>query len=170
MDALIIVMRIVHIFCGVFWAGTIFFIVLFLQPAIKASGPAGGQVMQRLVAARVLTIVPVFALLTVLSGLWLIWRVSGGGSAEWMGSRHGIALSIGGASAILGFALGLTVMRPSTLRAMAIGQAAQAAGGPPTPEQQAQMQALQKRARSSAVGVAHLLAIAVIAMAVARYL
>lgn len=166
MDVPMIALRLIHILCGVFWAGSIFFIVSFLQPAVKASGPAGGQFMQRLVATRVLTIVPVLAMLTILSGGFLIWRVAGG-SAEWMGSRTGITLSVGATASVVGFLIGFFVMRRATLQVLSI---AQAAGGSPTPEQQAQIQALQRRARTSAVAVAHLLVVAVITMAVARYL
>lgn len=170
MNVVTIALRLVHIFCGVFWAGTIFFMVSFLQPAVRAAGPAGGQFMQRLAATRFLTIVPVLAVLTIVSGLLLIWRDSVGGSAEWMGSPAGITLSVGGTAAIVAFVIGFFVMRRATLQVLAIAQAVQAGGGPASPEQQAEIQALQRRARSSALWVAHLLAVAVIAMAVARYL
>ncbi len=168
MGALVIALRIVHIFGGVFWGGAIFTLVLFLQPAIKAAGPAGGQVMQRLAAMRFLVVVPLMAALTVLSGLALFWHDSGG-SAAFMGTPTGIALSVGGTSAIIAFLIGLFAMRPATMRLLEIGRAAQAAGGTPTAEQQAEIPALQKKARTAAVGVSHLVGIAVIAMAVARY-
>lgn len=168
MGALVIAMRIVHVFCGVFWGGAIFTLVFFLQPAIKAAGPAGGQVMQRLAALRFMVVIPVLALLTVLSGFGLFWWRAGG-SMTFMGTHAGIALSVGGLSGILAFALGMLGMRPATMRLLEIGRAVQEAGGTPTPDQQAEIPALQKRARSAAVGVSHLIGIAVIAMAVARY-
>lgn len=168
MDVLVVALRLIHVFCGVFWAGTIFFMVSFLQPAVRAAGPAGGQFMQRLAATRFLTIVPVLAVLTILSGIVLLWRVSGG-SAEWMGSPVGVTLSAGGTAAIVAFLIGFFVMRRATLRVLAIGQVVQAAGSPPSPEQQADIQALQRRARVSALWVAALLLVAVVTMAVARY-
>jgi len=168
MDVLLIVLRLLHVGAGVFWAGAIFFVVSFLQPAVKAAGPAGGQFMQRLAATKVFVIVPALALLTILSGALLMWKVSGG-SAEWMGSRAGITLSVGATSAVVAFIVGVFVMRAATMKLLAIGQAVQASGAPPSPAQQAEIEVLQRRARSSAVGVAHLLAVAVITMAVARY-
>ena len=48
MDAqqiLILVLRFVHIFAGVFWAGGVFFMVRFLTPALTDAGPDAGKVM-----------------------------------------------------------------------------------------------------------------------------
>ena len=36
------ILRILHIVTGVFWAGTVFFIVSFLLPAMGKIGPAAG--------------------------------------------------------------------------------------------------------------------------------
>ena len=45
MAILIIVLRIIHIFSGVFWVGFAFFNIGFLQPTVKATGAEGQKTM-----------------------------------------------------------------------------------------------------------------------------
>ena len=66
MDEWMILLRIVHIGFGVFWAGTIFFFVLLLEPSLRGAGPAAGPVMGGLIARGYLTILPAAAALTIL--------------------------------------------------------------------------------------------------------
>ena len=40
MHALQLVLRLVHIVFGVFWVGAAFFLAMFLEPSIRAAGPA----------------------------------------------------------------------------------------------------------------------------------
>lgn len=171
MDPLMPVLRVIHIVLGVYWAGTIFFVVTFLEPVARGAGPAAGPVMLGLRQRRYFEILPAVAALTILSGLVLLWKVSGGLSGTWMGSRAGMTLQIGATAALVGFAIGAGVMRPATLRAMDLMPTAQQL--PEGPERGARMeeiQALRLRARTAARWVGGLLLIAVGAMAVARYL
>ncbi len=168
---LLIALRVIHIFFGVFWAGTIFFMMGFLQPAVKRMGPEGGQVMQALAKRGYLTAMPVIALLTVLAGIGLMWMVSGGFSPEWMGSPTGITLSTGGLVAVIALFVGVFVMRPTALKAGAVGGRLAQATDPA--EQQAlagELASLQKRMATGLHAVTMLLTVAVLAMAVGRYL
>ena len=61
MNTLLLILRVVHIACGVYWAGTIFFFTTFLQPSVKDLGPDGGKVMIRLFERGYLTVLPVIA-------------------------------------------------------------------------------------------------------------
>lgn len=47
MDAIHVILRLVHIFAGVFWAGVAFFIALVFTPAIARMGPEGDRFMQQ---------------------------------------------------------------------------------------------------------------------------
>ena len=40
MDILAVVLRLLHIIFGIFWAGTAFFNVLILEPRLRRMGPA----------------------------------------------------------------------------------------------------------------------------------
>jgi uncharacterized membrane protein len=169
-DVYMVVLRIVHILAGAFWVGSALTIFFFLQPAAREVGPAAGPLMTQLAQRKRLPDVTLAAAgLTILAGLLMYWRVSGGFDADWIGSEYGVTITIGAVAAIAAVALGASIIRPSMKRAAEIAQAAAAAGGP-TPEQGAEIQALQERVRVSGNVVIPLLLIAVITMAAARYL
>ena len=171
MHALLVALRLIHILLGVFWAGTIFFMALFLEPSVRAAGPDGAKVMQGLMQRRYFNIMPLIALLTILSGLALYWHVSGGLEPTWMRSRLGMSLTFGAVAAMVGFVIGVFVMRPIALRLFALGPAAQQLPeGPEKAAAMAELQRLRGRAMVSGRWVAALLGVAVTGMAVARYL
>ena len=167
---MLILLRLIHILAGVFWAGTAMFTVSFLIPAVRALGPAGGPVMQEITQKRKL---PVYffgsGILTVLSGFALYWHDSAGFTNGFMRSGGGVTFGIGAILALLAMCVGIFVASPTAMRAGALG-AAIAAAGKPTPEQAAEMQRLQVRmGKASALG-AGLLTLTVITMAIARYI
>jgi uncharacterized membrane protein len=165
-----IVLRLIHIFSGVFWAGTTFFMAGFLTPSVQAAGPAGGQVMQQLIARRLSRALAAAAGLTVLSGLLLYLKDSGGLQLAWITTGAGLAFTIGGLAGMTAMFIGLFGARPATERMAAIGQEIQAGGKPPTPEQQAEIRALQAKLAQGAMRTAALLVVALLGMAIARYL
>ena len=171
MDIALVILRFLHIVLGAYWAGVMIFTALYLEPSVRAAGPAGGQVMGQLVARGHLTVMPIVALITILTGVDLLRRVSGGFDPAWTASPMGIALTIGAISAIVAFVIGVFVMRPATLRVMALTQAAmQAPEGPARDAQLAAVAPLRRRVTLTMRWVAVLLGIAVTTMAVARYL
>jgi uncharacterized membrane protein len=153
-------MRVLHIVLGVFWAGTLIFTAIFLVPAIRDAGPEGAKVMAGLMRRRFLTVLPVVAALTILSGLWLYWFDSNGFQAPFMRSRMGMTLALGALAALIAFVLGVGIVRPAMLKAAALSQ---------DPTQLAAAQALRVRAAGFGRVVALLLGVAAAAMAIARY-
>lgn len=166
-----LVLRLIHIVLGVFWAGTLFFLVLFLAPALGRVGPDAGKVMVQMNRARFFEIMPLAALITILSGLWLMWILSDGFDAAFFSSRWGLTLTVGGSCALLAFLIGTVVMRTATLRLLALApRMAAAASDEERSALGAQMEALRRRSRTSSLWVAALLLVAVASMAAARYL
>lgn len=168
---MIILLRLIHIVAGVFWAGTAIFTAVFLIPSIRALGPGGGPVMQQIAQVRKL---PMYFLgagvLTVLSGIGLYWRASGGFRNAWMHSGPGATFGIGALFALIAMFVGIFVATPTAKRAGALAAAIGSAGRPASPEQMTEMQRLQARmGKASALG-ATLLVLATSAMAVARYI
>lgn len=167
--ALYTILRLIHIFAGVFWAGAALMMAGFIIPSAKAVGPEGGKFMQQLARQnRFPLVMEVAGLLSVLSGLWLYWLVSGGFQLYWISSRGGLALTIGGVIAIVAYALAYVFQKPAAKRIATLGKAIQAAGGPPSPEQMAELQTQQKRLAFGALLGAVLLALSVVGMALAR--
>jgi len=158
---MLLVMRVLHIAMGVFWAGTMMFNAAFLMPAFRDAGPDGAKVAAALARRRFLDIMPWIAALTIVSGIWLYWFDSVGFRPPFMRSRMGISLGVGALAAVIAFILGVAVMRPAMNKAMRLGQ---------DPAQQAAAQALRVRAGIMGRVIAALLGIAVAGMAVARYI
>jgi uncharacterized membrane protein len=166
---LIVVLRFLHIFFGVFWAGAVFTMAMFVLPTVAASGPEGQRFMFRLTIERGLVRAMIISgTLAVLAGLVLIWHDSAGFQSAWMESGIGVMLSIGGLAAIGALATGFRSAMLASRLGKLIG-AMQAQGSPPTADQQAQAQGLGARLAKGARAVAVQLVIAVLCMAVARY-
>jgi hypothetical protein len=156
MDWLMLVLRLVHVGGGAMWVGMMAFIVFFLTPALAEAGPESGKVMAALQKQRIMIIMPVIALLTLGSGIWLMIRVYGG-PGNLANSRMGMALNVGALSAIIAFLIGIVFMRPLMMRAQTATDPAEA---------------VRLRARGALLGrvVARLLLFTLATMAVARYL
>src|SRR4051812_3626947 len=70
-----IALRLLHIIGGLLWVGGLGFGVMFLLPAVRATGSAGGQFMNHLVTkTKFVMYMPVVGLLTVLAGFGLYWH------------------------------------------------------------------------------------------------
>lgn len=156
MDLLLVVLRLVHVVLGVVWVGTMTFTTFYLTPAVGDAGPEGGKVMMALQRRGIMTVMPVVALLTLVSGVWLVLRVYGGMTGL-MATRMGSSFAIGGLAALIAFLLGIVVVRPAMVRAAATTDPAEG-------------QRLRARAGAAGRVVALLLLFAAAAMAIARYL
>ena len=170
MDFLLITARLVHIVLGAFWVGTMVFNAFFLGPSVRDAGPDGAKVMGALMRRRFMDVMPAVAGLTILSGLWLYWKMSNGFQSAYLHSAGGMTFALGGLLAITAFGLGLAVVRPAMLGAMALGQAAAQAPAAEREMKLASAQALRTRAAGAGRLVAVLLLLAVAAMAVGRYI
>jgi uncharacterized membrane protein len=168
-NLLLLVMRLLHVVLGAFWVGTMLFVTFFLFPAIRDAGPDGAKIAAGVNRRGFLVVMPVVAGLTILSGLWLYWRLSGGFQPTFMHSGTGITFGLGAAAAIAAYVIGVAVVRPAMTRATALAESAAKA---PAAERDAHLLAAQGlRARAASAGqiVAVLLLLAVAAMALARY-
>lgn len=169
MDPYVILLRLVHVIAGVLWVGGVWVIAGFVEPTSRSLGTDGGRFMQGLVP-RFSAAMFVSATLAVLSGLLLYWRASGGLRLAWITTGTGLALTVGGLAALAAFYTGFWVINRAGRRLTALGTAIQVQGAPPTPEQGAEMAALQEKMRQGGVWTAVLLVVTVVGMAVAQYL
>jgi hypothetical protein len=162
--------RVIHIVFGVFWVGGALFLAIFVLPAMRAVGPAGGPVMSQLIQVRRMPLYMMgAAVLTVLSGLGLYWRNSGGLQPAWLHSGTGLVFGLGGLLGLAALGVGMGVSAPVGRRMGALSAGIQARGGPPSPDEAGEMQRLQARMVAAAYWVAALLTLATASMAVARY-
>lgn len=161
-----LVARLLHVLLGAIWVGTVTFTSFFLMPAMMEAGPDAAKVMSGLQRRRFMDLLPLVALINVLTGLWLYWRFTAGFDATISASRPGMVFGAGGAIAIVAFTIGVFVMRRSMLRAGAL--MARAAGTTDAAERSSlvgQAQTLRVRAGRAGRIVAVLLIITTLLMA-----
>lgn len=171
MDPLFLILRLLHIGGGVLWVGATVFVTLYVEPTAKDLGPAAGPFMNGLTNTRKMSR---FFMITggsaVLAGTWLYLIDAGGDPIGFMRDATGMAFGLGGLAAWAAFILGFLAIKPAIERMGAIGAQMRDAGGPPSAELIGQMQAAQARVHMLGRIDLVLLGIAVVAMAVARYL
>jgi uncharacterized membrane protein len=169
MDVLVVVLRLIHIFGAVFWAGGSFFMVSFIEPSVNATGAEGRKFMQHLGMKTRLS--PAFggaAVFTVLSGLVLYYRLYNNDFGGAMSSGYGISLSVGALFGFIAMFTGFYFQARSTARMKILSAEMAAASGPPTPDQLAEMGALAKNLSLGGRITATLLTLALIGMSIAE--
>jgi uncharacterized membrane protein len=168
MDWLHVVLRIVHIGAGVVWVGGAALFFFKLEPTITKLGPDAEKFVEELVVQRKLPLYfAISSTLTVAGGIWLYWNATIG--LQLIGTTSNIIFGIGGIAAIIAWAAGATLIPRALKQVAAVGQQMKTAGGPPTPELMGAMHAAQERLRQLGLFDLILLALAVLAMSVARY-
>jgi len=171
MDIVILVLRLLHIFGGIFWVGASLMLVGFLTPALQASGPAGGQVMQRLMTgSRFNSIFGLSGFVTVLAGVLLYLRTSGGLQPAWIMSPPGLALTIGGLAGIAAGGIGGGIAGPTAQKIGQLSAQLSRTQGAPSTAQLTELRSLQQKMQQAQRLSVGLMIIAVAGMAVARYL
>ncbi|HEY4129030.1 MAG TPA: hypothetical protein VGM50_00315 [Gemmatimonadaceae bacterium] len=170
MNALVLLLRFLHIVCAVLWVGGAALATLFLIPAVGMAGSVGGEFMQILVNRTKMTqFLPAVGGLAVLSGIGLFWRDMSTAGGSFAGSHMGITLSIGGLCGLLGLIIGGVMTGRSAKELGVVGAAVSSSGRGPTPEQGARIAFLRQRMNTGAKLSLVFLIIATIAMSVARY-
>jgi hypothetical protein len=150
----------VHIVFGVLWAGGAIALGFFIIPSVVDAGPAGGAVMAGVIKRKLPHFYTAFALLSVVSGLYLI-HVRSAANPDFWGSKEGIVLSVGALLALGAFGIGAGMQRPAALGLGALAAQVAAQGTPPTAEQGAQMALLRgKLGKAARLQAWHVLAAA----------
>ncbi len=163
---LIWLLRIVHIVGGVFWVGGSLVMTFFVVPTVGAIGESGqkfvGHLMNNLKFSNRMAAASGSA---ILAGI-ILFALDARAGAAWARSHFATGLSIGAGFAIIGFILGILVGRASKTMAQ-LGAQSQ---GKPSSEQRTQMQAIQKQQATYSMLSTVALVLAVVFMAIARYL
>jgi hypothetical protein len=106
---------------------------------------------------------------TVLSGALLYARYLAAGISFMWTTHAGLAFTVGALAALASYMIGATVFGKTQEKIGALGAAMQSADGPPKPEQIAELSRLQAFLMNAYRIDFVLLVIAMVAMAVARY-
>jgi len=162
-------LRLLHIVAGCIWVGAAVIMALFLLPTARAAGPEGerflGRLMQRTGPAFGISM-----LFTIIPGLIMYGRDSGGFNSAWMGTHYGLSLTVGAAAAILAVVIGMGFSGAGRSKVMTLRKTLAAEGRAPNVAEAAVLAGWQTKSERLARVAASLLVIAAGAMAVARYL
>ena len=162
--------RILHIFGGIVWVGSVAFLALVVGPTAARAGKDASPFMLNMFGYSVLNqMLASAALLTTLAGLALYERTSNQFDADWMSSDQGIVLSIGAVAGLLAFGHGFALSRYGG-RMQALARDVLGAQESPNLEQMASIQQIQQKLRVNAMISMGLLIIAVLGMSAARYM
>src|SRR5437763_1698563 len=112
-----IVLRLIHIGNGVFWAGGVFITAMFLIPGVRDTGPAGGAFMRHLLMVQKFPMrITSAAILTILSGIALYWIDTSSSSGAFTRTAMGIWFGIGGGAGLLALVPGIGILAPTSKR------------------------------------------------------
>jgi putative copper export protein len=161
-------LRVVHVVLAVFWAGTMFFFVLFLEPSLRALGSGASPVLQALQRNRFVDTMLTVGALTLVSGFVVFWQTTDGLSREWLDSPYGHAVLFGATTGLSALAVGFFVSRPTMAILGKLSRKAQEGAGPPDPNVAAELKRLSNRLRAAGRSAAALLLLSVLAMASSR--
>lgn len=167
-----IVLRLLHIVAGVLWVGAAFLFVGFIGPSAAEVGPSAGPLLHAVVKKRkVAKAITGLSIVTVVAG-WVMWFRNldqFGSLGDWLGTNFGLVLTIGGVIATVAAIEGSLGVGRNVERLVDLSDEVAASGGPPSPEQQSQIQRLGAEIEKFGKIDLVLLLLAVAAMATARY-
>lgn len=163
-----IVLRLVHILTGVTWFGISASLLFFIAPALRDSGESGLRFLKAMYTRTALTrVLPVVAIITVIAGL-LLYLVTD--SASYFTKVGNMVLGTGSLFGFLAAGHSLTATNKATQRLQQAAQQHIQDKGSPTEEGVATVTALAAKLNiQSKIGF-YLTLLALIMMALARYL
>jgi len=168
LETWILILRLIHIVSGIFWAGASFFMVSFVSPAVEATGPEGQKFMRQLgLKSGFSSAMAATGTLTAVTGI-IMYVILTDLDHTVMSATYFAVIGLGSLAGLAGWIVGFVMQNRSTVRMKAIVAEIESAGGPPTPEQMAEMQALGQRVGQGARIGAVLLTVAVVCMAAAQ--
>lgn len=167
MDILLLTLRLLHIVGGVFWVGGALAMNFFIGSTIRETGDAGRQFAGHLMGrTRFSQYMMYSGIASIIAGFILYGLDSNWFTSAWQSSGPGIGFGIGALFALIGMATG--IMNGNNNRKM--GSLGAQIQGKPTPEQAAQMAAIQKQQGWVVPVNTYSLLLSLILMAIARYL
>jgi len=166
---LFLLLRAAHVLLAAIWVGATVFTTMILMPALQDSGPAAGPVVGALMRRKMPAFMAALGGTTVLTGLYLYYRFTGGFDPALSGSMGARVFGAGGVAGIAALIIGGAVISRGTKKLAELGDRL-----PNTPEAQrgpllAEMNAARKRVATFSRIVIVLQGIAVIAMAIGHY-
>ena len=171
-EPFMLVFRFIHIVAGVLWVGSAFLFVGFIGPSAAEVGPSAGPLLTAAVKKRkVAKVITGLGFTTVIAG-WVMWLKDMGdydSLGDWVTSRFGLVITIGGVLATITAFVGAIGVGANVERLVDVGNEVAASGGSPSVEQQTRIDRFSAAVERHGKVDLLLLLLAVTAMATARY-
>ena len=168
MNIFMVVMRLIHIPAAVFWVGGVLMLVTFISSSAKAVGDDATKFMQHFtLRSGFQQSMAGAGALVVISGYLMYYHLFG-----WIAPLNtgaGLALTVGGLAGFIALLIGAFVIGRGTNRMREIAGEIAAGGGPPKPDQLAEMGGLQERLGRAGGITAIFMVIATISMTLSEY-
>jgi len=169
MAVVMLILRLIHIPCGIYWAGATFVLASHITPTVKAIAPDGQKFMAYFSGkANISGWLGVTASLTFLSGATMYFLNF---QTKYPPSTvQGIAILTGAILGTLAWGHGATAQRKAIENMQKLGMQIASQGKPPTPEQAAEMGVMSGKIERNGQILAIMLGITVILMATFQYI
>jgi uncharacterized membrane protein len=169
MTALLIVLRLVHIFSGVAWAGASFFVGSVIAPMAQDDASVRPFMQKLNTRSKFHPYMALTATLTLFSGLVLYWMLAGF-RMDFIASGRGLTLTIGSLAGLIAWGMGFINQQPTGKRMKALVDEIESAAGPPQPVQIEEMKSLAEKLSKDGMLSTILISIALIGMSVSQYM
>ncbi len=167
---LLLAIRAAHVLLAATWVGSVGFMVFFVMPAMKETGPAAGPMMGAIARRGLNGFMGALGGITVLTGFYLYWRLTGHFDPALSASRSAMVFGTGGIAGLLSVIIGGAVVGRSMARMGAAGgKAMTLPEGPERAALMAQSHAARDRGLAGARIVLALQMVAVVCMAIGHY-
>lgn len=167
--ALFLILRAAHVLIAAIWVGAVFFTTFFLMPSLQEAGPNAGPVMAALMRRKIHVFMASIGGTTVLTGLYLYYRFTGGFDPALSGTRSARAFGTGGLAGIVALIVGGAVVSRNAKKMGALGARLASASAAERPALVAEMSAARQRAATASIVVVVLQVIAIVLMALGHY-
>jgi len=168
--ALFLSLRAAHVLLAAVWVGATVFTSILLMPVIESSGPVGGQIMQSLEKKGMTAFFGAMGGITVLTGIYLYWRFTGGFDPEVSRSHAGMAFGIGGVCGLLAVIIGGSVIGRSSRKMLGVMEQLPKASDAQKAALMQEAAMLRGRMKTFGTLVLLLQVVALLTMAVAHYI
>lgn len=167
-DLLMVVLRAIHIVGAVFWAGSSFLFAGYHEYIVDP-GDAERTLSRMAAYGGMSDMVGYSGVTSAAAGVILYWFVSGGLAMGWILSPYGLAITVGGVSAIAAIGVAVPTVASANDRAAELYEEFEEVGEL-TEAQAAEVEELYHKVGFGERVMAVLIGIAVVAMGTAQYL
>lgn len=98
---------VIHIIAAAAWFGANVLLVAVVQPSLHAAGPEAAGAVEPQIFRRTPPIIAVSGAVTILSGLWMYWNVSGGSAGAFIHTSGGMLVAAGAVCGIAAIVTGI---------------------------------------------------------------